>query len=98
VRLLIDTNRYTDFARGVPEVVGRFEAADAIVVSVVVLGELRGGFAVGSQRAINEKVLNQFLTRENVVVLALDTSSSDYYAEVFSSLRRLGKPMPTNEM
>jgi tRNA(fMet)-specific endonuclease VapC len=98
VRLLVDTNLYTDFARGVPEVVDRFETADLVVISVVVLGELRSGFAVGSQRASNEKILDQFLDRANVVTQELDAGSSQFYATVFSELRRLGRPIPTNDM
>jgi predicted nucleic acid-binding protein len=44
VRIAIDTNRYVDFARGLPEAVNRLRAADRILVPVIVLGELRAGF------------------------------------------------------
>lgn len=98
MRLLIDSNRYTDFARGVPDVVARFESADELWVSLIVLGELRGGFAFGSKRRKNEEALEKFLSRPEVQVLVLDEQTVEHYAFVYSSLRRKGTPIPTNDI
>jgi tRNA(fMet)-specific endonuclease VapC len=49
VTLALDTNRYADLCRGNPRAVEIIEAADAIRLPFVVLGELRAGFAAGTQ-------------------------------------------------
>jgi predicted nucleic acid-binding protein len=94
VKLLIDSNRFTDFARGLAEVVARFESADELWISLIVLGELRGGFAFGTKRDINEEILEKFLGRSMVQVLALDEETVDHYAAVYGGLRRGGNPTP----
>jgi tRNA(fMet)-specific endonuclease VapC len=98
VRLLVDSDRFTDFARGIPDVVDRFEAADELWMSLIVLGELRGGFAFGSRRHKNEAVLETFLKRSAVRVLILDEETTGHYAVIYSTLRRMGKPIPTNDI
>ena len=98
MKLLVDSNRFTDFARGVPDVVARFESADGLWMSLIVLGELRGGFATGTKRRKNEEALEKFLKRSAVHVLALDEETVSHYAFVYSTLRRKGRPIPTNDM
>ena len=41
MKFLIDTNRYSDFAKGHKEIVDLFASADGICVPYVVLAELR---------------------------------------------------------
>ena len=61
LRLALDTNRYTDLCRGNVSVVETVELADEVWLPFIVLGELRAGFAVGSQGTRNEAVLRRFL-------------------------------------
>ena len=61
MRLALDTNRYVDFCHGLADVVSTLETAEAIQVPFAVLGELRGGFAVGSKGPDNERTLRRFL-------------------------------------
>ncbi len=49
MRLLIDTNRYTDFARGEQDAVDHLQRAARVYVPFVVLAELRAGFLCGSR-------------------------------------------------
>ena len=49
MRLALDTNRYTDLCRGETSVVETVEVADEVRLPFIVLGELRAGFAAGSQ-------------------------------------------------
>ena len=65
VRVALDTNRYTDLSRGDDFIVGLVATADEIWLPFVVLGELRAGFAAGSQEARNEAVLRRFLLKSN---------------------------------
>jgi tRNA(fMet)-specific endonuclease VapC len=98
VRLMLDTNRYADMARGVPEVVARCETAERLLLSVIVLGELRTGFAGGSRGQENEREFERFLSRPNAEILLLEEATAGYYAQVFHALRLQGRPIPTNDM
>lgn len=98
MRLLIDSNRYTDFDGGVPEVAERFGLVEELWISVVVLGELRAGFTFGSRERENEENLGKFLSRPNVRVLRLDEETTDHYAHIYSILRRQGTLIPTNDI
>ena len=69
MRLALDTSRYTDLCRGDRPVIEAVERADEVWLPFIVLGELRAGFAVGSQGPRNEAVLRRFLLKSGVGVL-----------------------------
>ena len=98
MRLALDTNRYTDLCRGNAEVVRTVETADEVWLPFIVLGELRAGFAVGSQGPRNEAVLRRFLLKPGVDVLYADEQTTRHYANVYRQLRKQGTPMPANDM
>jgi tRNA(fMet)-specific endonuclease VapC len=98
VRLALDTNRYTDLCRGKAEVVETVEAADEVWLPFIVLGELRAGFAVGSQGPRNEGIMRRFLLKPGVAVLYADEQTTNHYANVYRQLRSQGTPIPTNDM
>lgn len=98
MRLALDTNRYTDLCRGISSVVETIERADEVWLPFVVLGELRAGFAVGSQGARNEAVLRRFFLKPGVAVLYADEQTTHHYGTVFRQLRKQGTPIPTNDM
>lgn len=98
MRLALDTNRYTDLCRGNEPVLERIEAADEVWLPFIVLGELRAGFAVGSQGPRNEAILRRFLLKTGVDVLYADEQTTHHYASVYRQLRKQGTPMPTNDM
>jgi predicted nucleic acid-binding protein len=98
VRLALDTNRYTDLCRGDLSVVETVELADEIWLPFIVLGELRAGFAVGSQGPRNEAVLRRFFMKSGVGVLYADAQTTHHYAAVYRQLRKQGTPIPANDM
>jgi tRNA(fMet)-specific endonuclease VapC len=98
VRLALDTNRYTDLCRGEAFVVETVEQADEVWLPFIVLGELRAGFAVGSQGARNEAVLRRFLLKPGVGILYAGEQTTHHYANVYRQLRKQGTPIPTNDM
>ncbi len=98
MRLALDTNRYTDLCRGDAEVVETVERADEVWLPFVVVGELRAGFAVGSQGSRNESVLRRFLLKPGVGVLYADDQTTHHYANIYRQLRKQGSPIPTNDM
>ena len=98
MKLTLDTNRYSDLARGEPGVVAIVSAATAVYVPVIVLGELRAGFRMGTREAKNEAALKQFLSRPEVHILYPDERTSFVYASLEAELRARGKPIPTNDV
>ena len=98
MRLALDTNRYADLCRGDSFVLETVEHADEVWLPFIVVGELRAGFAVGSQGPRNEAVLRRFLIRPRVGILYADEQTTHHYASVYRQLRKQGTPIPTNDM
>ena len=98
MRVALDTNRYVDLCRGVPETVALLEEAESVVLPFVVLGELRAGFSHGRRQAENERTLRRFLLKDGVRVLFADDQTTHHYVAVFRQLRKQGTPIPTNDM
>ena len=99
MRLALDTSRYSDLCRGNARVVETVAAADEVWLPFIVLGELRAGFAVGTQGSHNEAVLRRFLLKPGVGVLYADEQTTHHYASLYRQLRRKhGTPIPTNDM
>jgi tRNA(fMet)-specific endonuclease VapC len=98
VRIALDTNRYTDLCRGDAAVVETVETADEVWLPFIVLGELRAGFAVGTQGPRNEAVLRRFLMKPGVAILYAGEQTTHHYASVYRQLRKQGTPIPTNDM
>lgn len=98
MKLALDTNRYTDLCRGTALVVEAIELADEVWLPFIVLGELRAGFAVGTQGPHNEAVLRRFLLKSRVGVLYADDQTTHHYSAVYRQLRKQGTPIPTNDM
>ena len=98
MRLALDTNRYTDLCRGDFAAVETIELADEVWLPFIVLGELRAGFAVGTQGLRNDAVLRRFLLKPGVGVLYADEQTTQQYGAVYRQLRKQGTPIPTNDM
>jgi len=98
MRIAIDTNRYTDLCRGEPEVIARVEQAGRVMMPLIVVAELRAGFAVGRRGAENESVLQRFLAEPGVEVLYAGAATTHHYAGLYAQLRRQGTPVPTNDL
>ncbi|MEW6776044.1 MAG: type II toxin-antitoxin system VapC family toxin [Bdellovibrionota bacterium] len=97
-RILVDTSAYSALLRSHPEILEAFGRADEVHLNAVVLGELRAGFRAGTRRRENERTLLEFLEEGRTKVLPLDEDTADCYAEIFSSLRAAGTPIPTNDL
>ena len=96
--VLIDTNAYVAFKRGTPDAVEVLAHVPRIGINSIVLGELLGGFALGTREAENREELRQFLASERVQQLVIDAETAVQYAGVYRELRRRGRPIPTNDM
>ena len=98
MRLALDTNRYVDLCRGVPEVITALETAAAVYLPFVVGGERRAGFSVGSKGPTNERTLRRFLMRSGVEVLLADEQTTHHYAALYRQLRVQRTPIPSNDL
>lgn len=98
LRLALDTNRYTDLCRGDRAVTEVVELAIELWLPFIVLGELRAGFAVGTQGPQNEALLRRLLLKPGVAILYADDQTTHHYANVYRQLRKQGTPIPTNDM
>lgn len=96
--ILLDTNAYAAFKRNVPDAVEIIRHAPLIGINSIVLGELLGGFAVGTREAANKQELKRFFNSDRVKLFSVDDSTAEYYAMVYRDLKRKGRPIPTNDM
>jgi predicted nucleic acid-binding protein len=96
--ILLDTNAYTAFKRNQNEAITIIQTVDIIAINTVIIGELLGGFAVGNKQEKNRYELEQFLKSNRVKILTIDLKTSEYYAMIYSELRKKGKPIPTNDI
>ena len=96
--VLLDTNAYVAFKRDLPDAIEIIRHAPLIGLNSIVLGELLGGFAVGSREAANRQELKSFLSSSRVRLYVVDDDTSSLYAAVYLSLRKKGRPIPTNDI
>lgn len=94
----MDTSAYSAFNRGDKRLKAWFNPEIDIIVPSIVIGELRAGFAAGSKRIENEKLLQRFIDSPNVYVESISDNTTKIYAGVYLSLRNKGKPIGTNDM
>lgn len=98
-RFCIDTNAYTSLLSAAPGLVELMDGAEWVGIPVIVLGELKVGFANGTRAAFNERRLTTFLAISVVRELTVDQAVADAYGQVYGTLRRSsGRPIPQNDM
>ncbi|MBI5193918.1 MAG: type II toxin-antitoxin system VapC family toxin [Nitrospirae bacterium] len=97
-KILLDTNAYGAFKKDDSMVTGVIRSVEYIGLSVVVLGELLGGFKGGSKEEKNIEELNEFMDSPRVHLLPVDEETAEFYAKVYRDLKKKGKPIPSNDM
>ncbi len=98
MRIALDTNAYSEAARGADQAADILRVADEILLPFVVLAELRAGFSAGTLGQKNEARLTEFLNSPRVHALFADEQTTHHYARIFAYLRTQGKPIPTNDL
>jgi len=98
VKLLMDTNRYSDLAEGITEVETIVSTADEIHLPFIVMAELSLGFRLGNRRAENERKLSKFLNARGVHVLYPVAKTVDLFATLKLQLRHQGTPIPDHDI
>lgn len=96
--LVVDTNAYSGLMRGEPRAVRLLRTAHEIHLPLIVLAELLAGFAAGSRAQKNGEELARFMASPRVHLMKPDEKTARHYADVFVALRKLGIPIPTNDL
>ena len=99
MKLVLDTNIYSDYAEGLSETVDFLAThGEYLYLPTVVIGELNFGFMKGSQQQVNEKKLLQFINRLRVEIIDVDEAVARKYAIIFLSLQKKGAKIPINDV
>ncbi len=99
MKLVLDTNIYSDYAEGLPQTVDFMATyGEFIYLSSVVLGELYFGFMKGSRQQFNEKKLHQFIGRLRVEIINVNANVARKYAIIYLSLQKKGTKIPINDV
>ncbi|MGH7195217.1 MAG: PIN domain-containing protein [Candidatus Saccharimonadales bacterium] len=75
-----------------------FSPKHQLLIPLIVVAELRAGFAAGNKRQANEGLLRRFLDAPNVDTLTINDKTTSIYAEIYLKLRKAGRPIGTNDM
>jgi tRNA(fMet)-specific endonuclease VapC len=98
VQLVLDTNAYRLVMDGDREAMDLVQLADAVLMPVPVIAELRFGFANGTRGTQNAAALSRFLDSSRVEVLICDPDTAEQYASLKLQLKKQGTPIPVNDI
>jgi predicted nucleic acid-binding protein len=98
MKVMLDTNAYSEWKRGNPAVMSIIRRAERVCFSAVVAGELLYGFRRGARFAKNVGELEAFLADPDVDLVEVGRVTADRYARIMDRLRESGRPIPTNDV
>ena len=99
MKIVLDTNVYSDFAEGLPEVVDILATSgEHLLMPSIVLGELSYGFMKGSRRDLNENKLLQIIDQLKMEIITVDQHVARKYGIIYNSLVKKGKKIPINDV
>ncbi len=96
--ILLDTDAFSAFMRGHPDVVARVRGAERVFLSAVSAGELLFGFRCGSRYDRNVNALESFLASPYVALLPVNWTTAERFGRIAAALRAKGRPIPTNDI
>ncbi len=97
-KILLDTNAYSNLLKGDKHLQETLENASIIYFSVVVIGELLAGFKIGHKEKQNRRLLDGFLNSTTVSIVDITPETADIYSEMVVNLKKIGKPIPMNDI
>jgi tRNA(fMet)-specific endonuclease VapC len=99
LKLVLDTNIYVDFAAGASETVDFIATyGESLFLPSIVLGELHYGFMKGQRQLMNERKLQQFISRLRVEIIPVDEDVARKYASIYLFLRNKATIIPINDV
>lgn len=93
--MILDTNALSAWSEGLVTVEASFRSADRLVVPSVVLGEYYSGIRQSRYRNRYEQWLRRYLPLTEIA--AVTSATAHEYANICLELKRMGKPIPTND-
>ena len=99
MKLVLDTNIYSDYAEGLPETVDFLAThGEYLYLPSIVIGELNFGLMKGNLQQFNERKLLQFINRLKAQIIDVDGDVARKYAIIFLSLQKKGAKIPINDV
>ena len=98
MRLVLDTNVYSRFRLRESRTLSLLSEATRVYVPIIVLGELKYGFAKGSKESENNKLLAKFLRLPTTRVLNTSSETASIYARVKADLQKQNRRIPENDV
>ena len=99
MKLVLDTNIYSDYAEGIPAVVDVLVIhGEEIFLPSIVLGELTYGFIKGRRQRFNERKLQEFIKKLQIEIIDVNHNVARKYGIIFLSLVKRGQKIPINDV
>jgi predicted nucleic acid-binding protein len=99
LKLVLDTNIYSDYAEGLTDVVEAIvQYGQDLFIPSIVLGELTYGFMKGNRQAYNERKLHQIINRLSIEIIPVDNDVARKYGFIFLALQKKGTRIPINDV
>lgn len=99
MKLVLDTNIYSDYAEGLPAVVDFLAIhGEDIFLPSIVLGELSYGFMKGSRQRFNERKLQEFIRKLQIEIIVINHNVARKYGIIYMSLVNKGAKIPINDV
>lgn len=94
--MILDTNALSAWAEGHAGIKSSLRSANKLVVPSVVLGEYYFGIRQSRNRLLYEDWLTRYLPLTEIATVT--STTADVYADIRLELRRLGTPIPQNDV
>ena len=98
MRILLDSNAYSQLMLGREQVSRIVRDAEEVLLPAVVLGELLYGFRHGSRYERHAREMRAFLDNPYVSLVPVGATTADRYSRIAASLRVKGRRIPTNDL
>lgn len=99
MKIVLDTNTYSDYAEGLPEAVEILATkSKEIFLPSIVLGELYYGFLKGNRQRFNEERLNRFIKMLDIRIININPGIARKYGVIYLSLVKKGQKIPINDV
>lgn len=98
LKAVLDTNAYCLCDTGNEKALLALEDSSEFFLPSVVYGELYYGFRHGRRFEKNMKHLEDFINQFHVKVIDITMDVAKKFGDIYSALRKKGKPIPTNDI
>lgn len=98
MKAVLDTNTYCMCDIGNEIALSVLEGVTAFFLPAIVYGELYYGFRHGKRFEENMKHLEKFISQFNVDIIDITADVAKKFGDIYASLRKKGKPIPTNDI